>query len=121
MGSMYIADLYRDLVHEEVDVQALKLHPDFSKGLVQLKENSSTNKHSKQDSEENRSSNALSAGQSSISIVLDQGHTPPDDTSVSSTSPMSPPPICRQFWKAGSYNDGNVSKVQLQSILPLVA
>lgn len=115
MGSMYIADLYRDLVHEEVDVQAVKLHPDFSKGLVQLKENTSTNKHSKQDSEENRSSNALSAGQSSISIVLDQGHTPPDDTSVSSTSPMSPPPICRQFWKAGSYNDGNVSKVQLQN------
>lgn len=110
---------------EEVDVKPVKLEP----GLIgiQLQRNDkpkarmakhkiSKNPHGIRESEENRSSNALSPGHSSSSI-LDQGQSPVDDTGVSSTSTFSPAPLCRQFWKAGSYNDAVGSKVAFQSTL----
>ncbi|CAA7013641.1 unnamed protein product [Microthlaspi erraticum] len=54
-----------------------------------------------QDSEENRGS---VGGQSSTSAV-DQVRTPPEDGGVTSSSTICPAPVCRQFWKAGSYTD----------------
>ncbi|CAN6704179.1 unnamed protein product [Malus baccata var. baccata] len=108
---------------EEVDVKPVKLEP----GLIgmQLQRNDkpkariakhkiSKNPRGIRESEENRSSNALSPGHSSSSI-LDQGQSPVDDTGVSSTSTFSPAPLCRQFWKAGSYNDAVGSKVAFQN------
>ncbi|CAK9137579.1 unnamed protein product [Ilex paraguariensis] len=68
----------------------------------------------KQESEENRSSSALSTGQSDIS-VLDQEQSPIDDTSLCSTSPICAAPVCRQFWKAGNYSDGLASKSTIQN------
>ncbi|CAN6880004.1 unnamed protein product [Brassica oleracea] len=62
-----------------------------------------------QDSEENRGS----LGAQSSTSVVDQVRTPPDDSGVtSSASTICPAPVCRQFWKAGSYNDELSSKSQ---------
>ncbi|XP_010498319.1 PREDICTED: protein MICRORCHIDIA 6-like [Camelina sativa] len=63
--------------------------------------------HLPQDSEENRGS----IGQSSTSVV-DQVRSPADDAGVTSSSTICPAPVCRQFWKAGSYNDELSSKSQ---------
>ncbi|KAM7277132.1 hypothetical protein ACFE04_018998 [Oxalis oulophora] len=64
--------------------------------------------------EENRSSN----GQSGISVI-EQCQSPAvdEETVVSSTlsSRLCQAPICRQFWKAGTYDDGLASKVSLQN------
>ncbi|XP_076947656.1 protein MICRORCHIDIA 6-like [Bidens hawaiensis] len=37
--------------------------------------------------------------------VLDQEQSPLDDANLCSTSPICAAPLCRQFWKAGAYND----------------
>lgn len=65
-----------------------------------------------QDSEENRGS---IGGQSSTSVV-DQVRTPPEDAGVTSSSTICPAPVCRQFWKAGNYNDELSSKSQQPSM-----
>ncbi|XP_068329570.1 protein MICRORCHIDIA 6-like [Pyrus communis] len=108
---------------EEVDVKPVKLEPGLIGIQLQRKDKPkariakhkiSKNLHGIRESEENRSSNALSPCHSSSSI-LDQGQSPVDDTGVSSTSTFSPAPLCRQFWKAGSYNDAVGSKVAFQN------
>lgn len=68
-----------------------------------------------QDSEENRGSVGQSAGQSSTSVV-DQVRSPADDAGVTSSSTICPAPVCRQFWKAGNYNDELSSKSQQPSM-----
>lgn len=70
----------------------------------------------RQESEENRTSSPLSTGISGRS-VFDQEESLVDESNLCSTSPICPAPLCRQFWKAGSYNEGLVSKPILQSIL----
>ena len=67
-----------------------------------------------QDSEENLSSNGPSTGHSNSS-VLEQGPSPVDDTGISYASSIGVAPLCRQFWKAGNYDDGLGSKVTVQS------
>ncbi|GMY14879.1 protein MICRORCHIDIA 6 isoform X1 [Fagus crenata] len=122
MSFIDIVDLSSDDECGDLNVKAVKLEPGIVGGRVQQKENKARLvKHQKfetqfrrQGSEENRSSNALSTGQSSSSI-LDQGQSPLDDTSLSSTSPICPAPVCRQFWKAGNYDDGLGSKISLQN------
>ncbi|KAK2663722.1 hypothetical protein Ddye_002296 [Dipteronia dyeriana] len=123
MSCRDIVDLDSDDEAGREDVKAVKLKPDSVGGSNQQKyyhkAQASVNLKSKtlprrQDSEENRSSNALSAGQSGSSI-LEQGQSPVDDTGISSTSSIGPAPLCRQFWKAGSYNDELGSKVPLQN------
>ena len=112
----------------ELDVKAVKLEADVVGSTMQHEESSkaqvakhqmSTTKSTRQEFEENRSSNALSTGHSNSSI-LDQGQSPVDDTGLSSTSPICQAPICRQFWKAGNYDDSLGSKVTLQSIVLLL-
>ncbi|CAH8391097.1 unnamed protein product [Eruca vesicaria subsp. sativa] len=61
-----------------------------------------------QDSEENRGS----LGAQSSTSVVDQVRTPPEEAGVTSSSTICPAPVCRQFWKAGSYNDELSSKSQ---------
>lgn len=110
----------------EVDVKPVKLELDdfAARHLQQQNEKNKAdqqvkkkkkNRHHKTKTTTNpvddRSSNALSNGHSS-STILDQGPSPVDDTgAASSTSPLYPAPLCRQFWKAGNYNDGIGSKV----------
>ncbi|KAK9278507.1 hypothetical protein L1049_028074 [Liquidambar formosana] len=123
MSSADIVDLSSDDELVEMDVKTVKLEPDLVGGTMQQNkdhraqflQNQNSKFHTgRQDFEENRSSNALSTGQSSTSI-LDQAQSPVDDTSLSSTSPMCSAPICRQFWNAGNYDDGLASKSTLQN------
>ena len=65
-----------------------------------------------QDSEENRGS----IGAQSSTSVVDQVRTPPEDAGVTSSSTICPAPVCRQFWKAGSYIDELSSKSQQPSM-----
>ena len=124
MSTIDIVDLSSDDESEDLNVKAVKMEPGIVGGRVQQKEikpqlvkhQTSKTQYRRQESEENRSSNALSTGQSNSSI-LDQGQSPLDDTSLSSSSPICPAPLCRQFWKAGSYDDGLGSKVSIQSII----
>lgn len=70
----------------------------------------------RQESEENRTSSPLRSGILGRS-VFDQEESQVDEANLCSTSPICPAPLCRQFWKAGSYNEGLVSKPILQSII----
>lgn len=107
-----------------VDMKTVKLESDLvGSGLqgenhqnAQLAEfrNSIIAQSGRQEFEENRCSTALSNGQSASS-VLEQGQSPVDDTGISSASTICPAPLCRQFWKAGNYDDGLGSKVTFQS------
>ncbi|KAF3437007.1 hypothetical protein FNV43_RR19760 [Rhamnella rubrinervis] len=107
----------------ELEVRAVKLEAGVVGSTMRQEEKTkaevakhqiSTTKSTGQEFEENGSPNALSTGHSNSSI-LDQGQSPVDDTGLSSTSPISQAPICRQFWKAGNYDDGLGSKVALQN------
>ncbi|PON59666.1 hypothetical protein TorRG33x02_287380 [Trema orientale] len=108
----------------KLDVKAVKLEPGLVGSMMQRNENStihlvkhqmSKTKSTRQENEDNGSLNASNTGPSSI---LDQGQSPVEDTGLSSTLSMSPAPVCRQFWKAGNYDDGLGSKVTHQSIPP---
>nr|GMC69903.1 protein MICRORCHIDIA 6 isoform X1 [Ipomoea batatas] len=59
-------------------------------------------------SEGNGSSNALTTTQNSTRI-LNQERCSIGGSSLTS-SQICPPPLCRQFWKAGNYDDGFSSK-----------
>ncbi|XP_057951221.1 protein MICRORCHIDIA 6-like [Malania oleifera] len=107
----------------EANIDAVKLEPNCVMGAMQLKKfhraqidehQKSTTNSRRQDSEENRDSNALSTGQSSTGVV-DQEQSPMDDASLSSASPICPAPLCRQFWKAGNYDDQLGSRVTFQN------
>ncbi|XP_059443447.1 protein MICRORCHIDIA 6-like isoform X3 [Corylus avellana] len=122
MSFIDIVDLSSDDECGHLNVKAVKLEPGIVGGRIQQKENKvqlvkrhkSQTQCGRQESEENRGSNALSTGKSS-SRIWDQGQSPVDDTSLPSTSPTCPAPLCRQFWKAGNYDDGLGSKVSLQN------
>ncbi|KAK8465788.1 hypothetical protein PHAVU_009G176500 [Phaseolus vulgaris] len=108
MGPTEIVDLSSDDESETVCLKAVKLEGDF---VMDKKCQSHT---TGQDSEENLSSNGPSTGHSNSS-VLEQGPSPVDDTCISYVSPIGAAPLCRQFWKAGNYDDGIGSKVTVQS------
>ncbi|KAL4326302.1 hypothetical protein GQ457_11G005800 [Hibiscus cannabinus] len=121
MNGIEIVDLSSDDELGEVDVKPVKLEPGTigrtikNRSVQSVKLLNSKTQTRKQASEENKSSNnALSTGQSSTS-VLEQCQSPGDDAGVCSTSAVSPAPICRQFWKAGSYEGELGSKVSLQN------
>lgn len=125
MNCADIVNLCSDDELGEVDVKSVKVEPCLVGGSGKQKQHQkaqaaelhdSNTQPRTQESEENRSSNALSTGHSSNS-VLEQGLSPigMDDTVVSSVATLSPAPICRQFWRAGDYDGGLSSKVTLQS------
>lgn len=80
---MDIAEFFSD--YGETETNGVKLEKNLS---TQQKQNHT---------EENRSSSGIS--------VLDQEQSPVDDANLCSTSPICAAPLCRQFWKAGAYND----------------
>ncbi|KAK8507895.1 hypothetical protein V6N13_140635 [Hibiscus sabdariffa] len=114
MNGIEIVDLSSDDELGELDARPAKLGPGTVGSTIKQKNNHRVHSR-KQASGENKSSTiALSAGQSSTSL-LEQCQSPGGDTRVCSTSAISLAPICRQFWKAGSYGEGLGSKVTLQN------
>lgn len=123
MSRRVIGDLCSDQNTGEV-VKALKSEPDLVGRSMEIRahnkpvlDNFAQSKtHHRQEVEDNRSSSAVSTGQSGTS-ALDQEQSQFDHTSPCLTSPISPAPLCRQFWKAGKYDDGVAPKANLQSTL----
>ncbi|WVZ21427.1 hypothetical protein V8G54_008749, partial [Vigna mungo] len=107
MGPTEIVDLSSDDESETVCLKAVKLEGDF---VTDKRYQSYT---TRQDSEENLSSTGPSTGHSNSS-VLEQGPSLVDDTGISYVSPIGAAPLCRQFWKAGNYDDriGSIVTVQ---------
>uniref|UniRef100_A0A6M2EXR0 Morc S5 domain-containing protein n=1 Tax=Populus davidiana TaxID=266767 RepID=A0A6M2EXR0_9ROSI len=108
---------------EKVDLKAIKLEKGYvgegvqeenRRKAQQAEVRKSGTQSKRQESEETRSLNALSTGQSN-SIVLEQGQPPVDDSGISFASTICPAPLCRQFWKAGNYDDGLNSETTLQN------
>ncbi|XP_039027860.1 protein MICRORCHIDIA 6-like [Hibiscus syriacus] len=120
MNGIEIVDLSSDDELGEGDVKSVKVEPGSVRSTIKQQNNHSAQSVKFVDSKEqtrkqaSEANNALSNGQSSTS-VLEQCQSPDDDTGVCSTSALSPAPICRQFWKAGSYEGGLSSKVTLQN------
>ncbi|KAI3761372.1 hypothetical protein L1987_51786 [Smallanthus sonchifolius] len=85
---MGIAEFFSDYDQVEMDPTAVKLETNLGEAPPQQKQ---------YHNEENRSSTGTS--------VLDQEQSPVDDANLCSTSPICAAPLCRQFWKAGAYND----------------
>ncbi|KAF9671629.1 hypothetical protein SADUNF_Sadunf12G0067500 [Salix dunnii] len=108
---------------EKVDLKAIKLETGYvgegvqeenRRKAQQAEVRKSGTQFKRQESEESRSLIALSTGQSN-SIVLEHGQSPLDDSGISFASTICPAPLCRQFWKAGNYDDGLNSKTTLQN------
>ncbi|XP_027356973.1 protein MICRORCHIDIA 6 isoform X2 [Abrus precatorius] len=123
MGPTEIVDLSSDDESEKGGFKPVKLEADFimdseqhnetHKGQL-AKRKRSRSHATGPDSEENISSTGPSTGHSNSS-VLEQGLSPIDDTGISYASPICAAPICRQFWKAGNYDDRLGSKVTVQN------
>ncbi|XP_020974162.1 protein MICRORCHIDIA 6 isoform X2 [Arachis ipaensis] len=114
MGGIEIIDLSSDDEIEKVIPIAVKQEPDL---VLDVKQEKSTNKgqlanrngsriHSvRQDSENNIFSSSPRNG-----LVANQGLPPGDDSDISYASPICAAPLTRQFWKAGTYDDGPACK-----------
>ncbi|KAJ6672331.1 ZINC FINGER CW-TYPE COILED-COIL DOMAIN PROTEIN 3 [Salix viminalis] len=108
---------------EKVDLKAIKSETEYvgegvqeenRRKAQQAEVRKSGTQFKRQKTEENRSLIALTTGQSN-SIVLERGKSPLDDSGISFASTICPAPLCRQFWKAGNYDDGLNSKTTLQN------
>ncbi|KAL3835215.1 hypothetical protein ACJIZ3_009951 [Penstemon smallii] len=66
------------------------------------------------ETEENRRSDVLSTPHSGATISNHE-QSLIDDSSLCSTSSICPAPLCRQFWRAGNYDDGLNSKPTCQN------
>lgn len=119
MSCLNIVDNCGDKPQKE-NVNAVKLETDYmmntmesnnyyNAGLVEHQRSRTDSR--RQVSEENKD---LSTGQSGTTVV-DQGQSPMDEAGLSSSSAICPAPLCRQFWKAGDYEDELGSKAALQS------
>ncbi|MFS7971745.1 putative histidine kinase/HSP90-like ATPase superfamily, morc, S5 domain 2 [Helianthus anomalus] len=95
---MDIAEFFSDYDQLEMDTPAVKLESNVGGAPPRQKQNQN---------EENRSSTGTS--------VLDQEQSPVDDANLCSTSPVCAAPVCRQFWKAGAYNDDLAPKSTTKS------
>ncbi|KAJ6375470.1 hypothetical protein OIU77_000454 [Salix suchowensis] len=113
---------------EKVDLKAIKLETEYvgegvqeenRRKAQQAEVRKSGTQFKRQKTEENRSLIALTTGQSN-SIVLERGKSPLDDSGISFASTICPAPLCRQFWKAGNYDDGLNSKTTLQSMQSII-
>ncbi|XP_074311175.1 protein MICRORCHIDIA 6-like [Silene latifolia] len=104
----------------EVDMLSVKSEVEFDGVLIEHEEHASYLSPPvwdalprAQESKENIKSDALSTAQNSTSRLV-QLQSPLEDAGFSA-SPMCPAPLCRQFWKAGNYEDELVSKSQVQN------
>lgn len=113
MGSVEVIDLSSDDESEKVrGILPVKLEPGVVKQehRRQAKCGKSQSRATGKDVEENFSGSVPSTGHSNSS-VLEQGPSPIDDTGISYASPLCAAPLSRQFWKAGSYDEGHASQI----------
>ncbi|PIN20254.1 MORC family ATPase [Handroanthus impetiginosus] len=111
----------------ELGVKAVKLEQDsVGRSLQQheypkfdLKSCEASSLIRRHETEQSRRSTILNTPSNGASI-LDQEHPPIDDSSFCSTSSICPAPICRQFWKAGNYDDKLISKPTSQTVAELL-
>ncbi|CAN1334903.1 Protein MICRORCHIDIA 6 [Linum perenne] len=96
-------------VKEEPDLVTVGSQEKNNWAIKQVQHQKYTTQLRRQESEGNRSPNTNTA--QTGSSVLEQVQSPADDTVVSPTSTLSSAPLCRQFWKAGSYTNAHGSKV----------
>lgn len=99
-------------------MKAVKLEQDFIGRSIRQNQNPETDlvSHGRPETEKSRGLTILET-QNSRPSVLDQERSPIDDSSFCSTSSICPAPICRQFWRAGNYDDRLNSKPTCQSNL----
>lgn len=106
----------------ELGMNAVKLEQDMGRSLQQnespkfdsICREESNSLIRRPETENNRRSTVLSAPNSVQGLEC----SPIDDSSFCSTSSISPAPICRQFWRAGDYDDRLISKPACQSTFP---
>lgn len=118
MGSVEVIDLSSDDESEKVrGIVPVKLEPGAVKQehRRQAKCGKSQSRATGKDVEENFSGSVPSTGHSNSS-VLEQGPSPIDDTGISYASPLCAAPLSRQFWKAGSYDEGHASQIGVKGI-----
>lgn len=114
MGAIEIVDLSSDDEGENFGPEVVsntKQH-ETNEGLLTKYQRSQSNS-TRQDSEENISVSGLSTCHS-YSGVPEQGLLPVEDTGLSCLQSTCAAPICRKFWKAGSYDNGLGSKSSTQ-------
>lgn len=125
MSLVDVIDLSDDDGLEELDMKPIKVEPSLGAITVQQKSHSyasqvkhptSKNVLTKQRSEEIGSLNALRSNSGTPTSILDLGTTRlVDDARLPSATTISPAPLCRQFWKAGNYNDIPATRANYQS------
>lgn len=99
----------------EVDTSRVKSEPEFSGGLIQNGEFHSSYlappgwdvQPRAQESVDKKTSNAITTAENNASTL--------EEDTYFSTSPICPAPLCRQFWKAGNYEDVLSSRSQVQN------
>ncbi|XP_019457086.1 PREDICTED: protein MICRORCHIDIA 6-like isoform X2 [Lupinus angustifolius] len=116
MAEIEFVDLCSDDEGGQVGANAVNAGSDF---VSCVKQQNVTNKgqqcHStSQDYNKNISSNGPSTCHS-YSGLMEPGLLPDDDTGLSYSSPICETPLCRMFWKAGTYKNGLGSKVRIQN------
>ncbi|XP_057804508.1 protein MICRORCHIDIA 6 [Salvia miltiorrhiza] len=103
----------------ELGMKAVKLEQDIRRSLQEnespkfdsICREESNSLIRRAETEKNRRSTVLSAPNSVPGLEC----APIDDSSFCSTSSISPAPICRQFWRAGNYDDRLISKPACQN------
>ncbi|KAF4348587.1 hypothetical protein F8388_008790 [Cannabis sativa] len=120
MTFIEVVDLSNDDERGELDVEVIKLKPHLVRSTLQSDKNSKVqlSKHQMLKTMYSRHESEVESPNVSRTShsMLDQRQSPMENACLSSTLSMSSAPICRQFWKAGNYNNALGSKVALQSI-----
>ncbi|KAL6524494.1 hypothetical protein OROHE_016165 [Orobanche hederae] len=89
----------------ELGAKAVKLEQDISGRPLQQNDDSKLKLTSHGESNFHNGRSTILKTPNNGASFLDQEHAPTDDPSFCSTSSICPAPICRQFWKAGNYDD----------------
>uniref|UniRef100_A0A803PAA8 Morc S5 domain-containing protein n=1 Tax=Cannabis sativa TaxID=3483 RepID=A0A803PAA8_CANSA len=119
MTFIEVVDLSNDDERGELDVEVIKLKPHLVRSTLQSDKNSKVqlSKHQMLKTMYSRHESEVESPNVSRTShsMLDQRQSPMENACLSSTLSMSSAPICRQFWKAGNYNNALGSKVALQN------
>lgn len=113
MSSENLIDLCSDNEMGDSGGKAGEKRPHYALGTLELEGNNYN--EIKKLRGNSSSSNVVGISQSGSS-VLEQGCCVDDESSPSFLPSLCPPPVCRQFWKAGNYEMEHSAKAPIQSI-----
>lgn len=116
MSSENMIYLYSDNEMGDLGGKVGEKRPHYAIGISELK-GSNNYKIKKLCGDNNNSSSNLVGVSQSGSSVLEQGCCVDDESSPSFSPSLCPPPVCRQFWKAGNYEMEQSAKAPIQSIV----